>query len=202
MCKQTEHGLTEYAVSPEEVATALSRTVIFDSGPLGGSTVYVRQEGAKRTVADYRPPRRAALWLEGSEDALHVPLPGLLLIRTTTGGRDPAYQVYAVEGRPASCEAPLYHAPLPNIYSGGAVCWGTVPKVGAAQLEGNDLSADWGQLLATPFGSHSVSGKCRSHPDDVRGLYVELERRRARVFPKGELIPARKTLGAALGVTP
>jgi hypothetical protein len=200
MQKQTEHGMTEYAVSPEEVATALSKTVVFDSGLLGGNTICVRSEGAKRTVVEYRPRQKTPLWLEGSEDALHVPLPGLVLVRTTTANRDPQYQVYAVEARPASYDAPLYHAPLPNIFNSGGICWGTVTKVSADHLTGNDLSADWQQLLSTPFGSHSVGGKCRSYPDDVRKLYVELERRQARVYPKKELVSARKTLGGVLGV--
>ena len=56
------------------------------------------------------------------------------------------------------------------------------------------------QLLSTPFGNHSVSGKCNSHPHDVRRLYVDLEKRCSRVYPKKELIPARKTLGGVLGV--
>jgi PRTRC genetic system protein B len=198
--KQTEHGLVEYAVSPEEVATALARTVVFDSGLLGANTLCVRSEGARRTVAEYRPRQKTPLWLEGSQDALHVPLPGLVLIRTTTADRHPDYQVYAVAGRPTSYDTELFHAPLPNVYGNGSICWGTVTKVDSDQLQSNDLSADWAQLLATPFGSHSVSGKCQSHRDDVRKLYLELERRKARVYPKKELVPARKTLGRALGV--
>ncbi|MBN1121798.1 MAG: hypothetical protein JXJ17_12020 [Anaerolineae bacterium] len=199
MRKLTEHGIAEYAVSPDDVAAALSNTVVFDSGLLGGNTLCVRTEGAKRTVVEYRPRQKTPLWLEGSEDALHVPLPALILIRTTTANRDPSYQVYAVAERPASYDVPLYHAPLPNVYSSGSICWGTVTKVSAGHLTGNDLSADWSQLLSTPFGSHLVGGKCASHPDDVRKLYVELERRRARVYPKKELIPARKTPGGVLG---
>ena len=81
MCKQTEHGITEYAVSPEDVATALSNTVVFDSGLIGSNTLCVRSEGARRTVVEYRPRQKTPLWLEGSEDALHVPLPSLLMIR-------------------------------------------------------------------------------------------------------------------------
>jgi hypothetical protein len=200
MRKQTENGIAEYAVSPEDVATALARTVVFDSGLLNSNTLCIRSEGARRSVIEYRRPQKTPLWLEGSEDALHVPLPGLVLIRTTTANRDPQYDVYAVTERPAGYEALLYHAPLPNIYSSGSICWGTVAKVSADHLAGNDLAADWRQLLSTPFGNHSVSGKCATFPDDVRKLYIELERRRSRVYPKKELIPARRTLGGTLGV--
>ena len=201
MCKQTDHGITQYAVSPEDVATALSNTVVFDSGLLGGNTLCVRSEGARRTVVEYRPRQKTPLWLEGSDDALLVPLPGLLMIRTTTANRDPQYEVYAVAERPVAYDVPLYHAPLPNIFNSGGICWGTVTKVKPEHLAGNGLSADWSQLLSTPFGNHSVSGKCVSHRDDIRKLYVELEQRRSRVYPKKELIPVRKTLGNVLGVS-
>ncbi len=188
-------------MSPEDVAMALSNTIVFDSGLLGGNTLCVRSEGAKRTVVEYRPRQKTSLWLEGSQDALHVPLPGLIMIRATTANRDPQYEVYAVAERPASYDVPLYHAPLPNIFSSGGICWGTVTKVKSDHLAGNDLSADWSQLLATPFGNHSVSGKCVSHRDDIRKLYVELEQCRSRVYPKKELIPVRKTLDNVLGVS-
>ena len=147
----------------------------------------------------YRPRQKTPLWLEGREDALHIALPGLILIRTTTADRSPEYQVYAVEARPTSYAAPLYHAPLPNIYSSGGICFGTVEKVKPTQLAGNNLAADWDQLLASPFGNHLISGKCCSHGDDVRKLYIDLEQRHARVYPKRELVPAKKTLGKALG---
>ncbi len=65
---------------------------------------------------------------------------------------------------------------------------------------GDDLAADWDALFATPFGSHSVGAKCASHKDDIRKLYADLEARKARRYPKKELVPAKVTLGMALGV--
>jgi hypothetical protein len=88
---------------------------------------------------------------------------------------------------------------LPNINGDGSVCWGTVTKVKQEALKSNDLAEDWAQLLRTPFGNHSVHGKCRRHDHDIRRLYIELEKRRARVYPKKELVPEKRTLGSILG---
>lgn len=124
------------------------------------------------------------------------------MVRTTISQQNPQYRVYAATERPTSPDAPLYHAPLPNIYYDGNVCWGTVTKPGRQQLAGNDLSADWAQLLATPFGNHGVAHKCRSRPDDIRSLYLDLEKRRARVYPKRELLPLKRALKDVVGGQP
>lgn len=192
--------MTEYPVSPEDIAAALAAKTVFDTGILAENTLCVRAEGATRTVCEYRPPQKTSLWLEGSDDPLRVPLPGLVMIRRTTGGRSPDYEVWAVTERPANYEAPLYHAPLPNVYSRGAICWGTVQRVDSAALAGNTLIADWQQLLGTRFGNHSVSGKSKQHRGDVRQMYLELEARKARVYPKKDLVEAKQTLGHALKV--
>ena len=191
--------MTEYPVSAEAVATALSAKVAFTTGILTPNTICVLSEGARRTVVEYHPAQKTALWLEGADDPLRVPLPGLLMIRSTLTGQNPDYRIYAVTERPVSFDVPLYRAPLPNINGDGSVCWGTVTKVKPEALAGNDLVEDWAQLLGTPFGNHSVHGKCRSFDHDIRRLYVELEKRKARIYPRKELVPEKRTLGSVLG---
>jgi len=115
---------------------------------------------------------------------VRVALPPLLLIRTTTEDRNPQYQVYAVKARPITLDAPLFHAPLPNIFNSGSICWGSVRRVEDSALHGNSLSADWSALLGSPFGDHVVNGKSRSHPHDIRQQLLDLESRKARVYPK------------------
>lgn len=200
MRKKTDAGIAEYPVSTQDIASALASNITFSTGILTPNTLCILEEGAKRIVVEYRSPQKTSLWLEGAEDALRVPLPGLLLIRVTTAKSNPDYLIFAVEERPTRFAVPLYRAPLPNIYQGGGICWGTVTKVKADVLENNSLAEDWAQLLGTPFGNHSVHGKCTSQPQDVRRLYIEMEKRRARTFPRRELIPEKRTLGSILGV--
>jgi hypothetical protein len=126
-------------------------------------------------------------------------LPPLVLIRTTSENKNPHYYLYAVKKRPVSLDVELFHAPLPNIYTGGNICWGSVKKVSDEALSGSSLAEDWQRLLGTRFGDHSVSGKSRQFPRDIRKVFIDMEKRNARVYRKSDLIPAKKTLEQVLG---
>ncbi len=115
---------TEYPVDLAQVALALAAKVTFDTGLLGGYTLLVRQEGVKKTIVEYRPPGKTGLFLDGSDAALRVPLPGLIMIRVTAEDRAPVYGVYAIKRHPETLNVPLFHAPLPNVFGSGAICWG------------------------------------------------------------------------------
>jgi hypothetical protein len=200
MLRKTEgERVTEYPVDPAHVASALAAKITFDTGLLDGSALLVRQDGVKKTVAGYRPPQKTGLFFEGGETALRIPLPGLVMIRTTAAGKSPHYEVYAVKQRPESLDVPLFHAPLPNVFNSGAICWGTVPRLSDTALASTSLSRDWTMLLGSAFGDHAVSGKSKREPHDIRKLLIALEAKMARTYLKGDLIPARKTLAQVLG---
>jgi hypothetical protein len=96
MRKREGDAITEYPIDPTQVAVALAARVSFDTGLLSGNTLLVRTEGVKKTVIEYRKAQKTGVYLDGSETALRVPLPGLLMIRTTSEDRNPSYAVYAV----------------------------------------------------------------------------------------------------------
>lgn len=196
--KQEGAAVSEYPVDAAHVAAALASKTRFDTGLLDGNTLLVRQEGVKRTVVEYRPPGKTGIFLEGVETALRVPLPPLVLIRVTTDGA-PQYGLYAVKKRPSDMDEPLFHAPLPNVFTSGAICWGSVKRVSDEALAGASLKDDWTMLLGSPFGDHACSGKSKAHPSDIRKQLIELEGKKARVYPKRDLIPVKKTLGQVLG---
>ena len=89
MRKREGDAITEYAVDPAQVAVALAAKVTFDTGLLSGDTLLVRTEGVRKTVVEYRKAQKTGVYLDGSETALRVPLPGLLMIRTTNEDRNP-----------------------------------------------------------------------------------------------------------------
>ncbi len=196
--KRDGDTVTEYPVDPAQIARALAARVTFDTGLLAEETLLVRQEGVRRVVVEYRQGQKTGLYLDGSDAPLRVPLPPLVLLRTTVEDRAPQYQVYAVKARPTVLDAPLFHAPLPNVFGSGSICWGSVRRVSDDSLSGSSLVADWDVLLGSPFGDHAVSGKSRTHPHDIRRKLLELESRTARVYPRSDLIPAQKTLAQAL----
>jgi hypothetical protein len=198
--KQDGERISEYPVDPAQIATVLSTKVRFDTGLLTEDALFIRYEGIKKIVVEYRPPQKTGLYLDGSENALRTPFPGLVMIRTTIEDKRPEYQIYAVKKRPTTLATTLFHAPLPNIYDHGGVCWGTVKNVSEAGLKGTSLAEDWKVLLGSPFGGHAVGGKSKSHPQDVLKLMVELEARKARVYPNNDLLSTRKTLEQVIGV--
>ena len=197
--KREGDAVSEYPVDPTQIAMALSAKVRFDTGLLSDRTLLVRQEGTKKIVAEYRAPQKTGLYLDGSETALRVPLPGLVLIRLTSENKNPQYGVFAVKKRPITLNEPLFHAPLPNVFSSGNICWGTVPQVDESGLQAASLAGDWAVLLGSRFNDHGVSGKSKSHPSDIRQMLIALEGRNARTYPKSDLLPAKKTLAQVLG---
>jgi PRTRC genetic system protein B len=197
--KQSDGRITEHPVDPAQIAVALAAKVTFDTGLLGGNTLLVRQDGVKRTVVEYRPPQKTGLFFEGSETALRVPLPGLVLVRVTSADDAPHCTVFAVKRRPEKLDTPLFHAPLPNVFGSGAVCWGTVPRVDTDSLRGASLAADWAMLLGSAFGDHALSGKSIRQSSDIRKLLIDLEVKKARRYPTGDLVPVRRTLAQVIG---
>ena len=129
LLKREGEQVAEYPVDPAQVALALAAKVCFDTGLLSGNTLLVRHEGVKKTVVEYRAPQKTGLYLEGSESAIRVPLPALVFIRATTEDKNPQYRLFAVKKRPSTLDAPLFHAPLPNVFNTGTICWGSVPSV-------------------------------------------------------------------------
>ena len=197
--KREGEAVTEYPVDPAQIATALAARVTYDSGLLTGDTLLVRYSGVRQIVAEYRKPGKTGLYLEGSDTPLRIPLPGLVLIRATSEGRSPAYHLYAVKKRPETLAAPLFQAPLPNVFGTGNICWGTVEVVSKAALASASLAEDWARLLGSRFGDHGVFGKSKTYRDDIRQQWIALEQRNARVYPKSDLIADRRTLEQVLG---
>lgn len=191
---------TEYPIDPAQVMQVLSTKITFTTGLLSQNTLYVHQEGISKTVAEYRPPQVTGVFMDDSEIALRVPLPGLVMIRRTQDDHSPNYTVYAVKKRPETLETPLFHAPLPNVFTSGSICWGSVKRVSDEALQDVNLAPDWAMLLGSPFGNHAVNGKSKSHPDDIRQKLIALEAKKARRYPISDLIPARKTFGQLLEV--
>jgi hypothetical protein len=192
--KATEKGYTEYPVDANQVAQALSAKICFDTGLMSDDVLLVQRGGLREVIVSYRKPQKTGLWLEGSSEPLRVPLPGLLMIRTSKGAQ-PQYSLFAVKKRPENLDIPLYHAPLPNVYSSGNICWGNV-RLNVQQ--GSSLAEDWKLLLGSAFGTHSVGGKSYMNLSDVRQTLLWLAKEQKRVYLKRDLVSANQSLRQVL----
>lgn len=164
-----------------------------NSGFIPPDVVWIHKRNTTLTIASYRPPQITGIWLEGVDYALHVPLPGLLLIHNTNNR---ASSLFAVASPPTNGDTPLFAAPLPNTGTDyGLVCWGSVSIPDAS----NDLAPVWSTLLGSAFVNHGVANKSQKHPGDIRDLLVELHEQKATEYPHDDLIPAAaKTLAKAM----
>ncbi|MEO1666746.1 MAG: hypothetical protein AAFU54_19060 [Chloroflexota bacterium] len=192
-------GIQDYPVDPQEIATALAAEMEFTTGFIPDDILYHKQVGTKQTVVGYRKQQKTGLWLDGREDAIRVPLPHMVMIRTTTGGSNPDYEVYACHKRPETLTDDLYYAPLPNVFNHGGICWGTVSR--GTTFKGMSLAEDWKNLLGSRFGNHAVGGKSKKHRSDIRDMLLELDKnQRRRVYPRSDLIPANTNLAKILKI--
>jgi len=86
--------------------------------------------------------------------------------------------------------APLFAAPLPNVSESGQICFGVNLPPRAA---GEGIERAWSLFMKSTFTDHSVKGKSRKHPDDIRLSLQELAQARARKYPAKDLIKLELT---------
>ena len=74
----------------------------------------------------------------------------------------------------------LYHAPLPNVYNDGKLCFGTntPPDLNRGEEVGKStaqlLQEAWEMFIGSPFNGHLAQDKSKTHPTDVREQLVAL----------------------------
>lgn len=180
-----------YAINPADLTGIFGKESLgFSSGLLADDIIYTGLQGGRQQLLSYRPPQVTGIYLEGSDRPLRVPLPGLLLYRAAGhGGHRPDHRLFAVQARPTALDEKLFHAPLPNVYSRGSICWGTVEQA-AASAQVVSLAQDWAQFLGSTFGSHMVDGKSKQYPADIRQQFIALDAAGAEVYPLDDLVPA------------
>ena len=126
-------------------------------------------------------------WIEGSDEPVKCPLPGMVWI-TTQNGRSTSYRIYAVKERPTTLDDLVYEMPLPNV-GGGGMCWGTtqMPDIPEASI---DFGPAWTAFFSTPFGNHTVYNKSqrKKYKNDIRLLLFDLAKRGAKTYPVSDLV--------------
>jgi PRTRC genetic system protein B len=131
------------------------------------------------------PAQKVEITLEakegrGAPDVLKVPIPRTVLLGSATH-----YYLWALKTDHFEREAPVFHAPFPNVYSDGRVCWGA--NTAPSPIPQNARKA-WELFFGTPFNIHLAADKSRSHPRDVGQLLRELAEKKSRSYPIGDLV--------------
>lgn len=129
--------------------------------------------------------------LQGNETVtLQVPMPALAFL-----GYGQRYHLWAFNDRELSANTPLFAAPLPNVDGNGSICFGTniMPQASA-----RTIGDAWNLFLASPFSNHSINGKSKAFPEDVRVQLEKLAQSGRRRYPLRDLVPLRTTANQAI----
>jgi PRTRC genetic system protein B len=192
--------LVEKVLVFDQVAGAHTRV----STDTGWVTTDLKRWGSSdgtRWAVKYIPPQPHRLILpralddaaEAAEDdqVAEVRLPGLVFF-----GYGKTYYVWALPGKEFDERATLLHAPLPNVYDDGHICWGnnTAPEVAERFCD-----PAWSIFQRSPYTSNETTGKSRRNMDDVRKTLLALAERGARAaYPVSDLVPFKLTLADAV----
>jgi PRTRC genetic system protein B len=123
---------------------------------------------------------------QGNEPVnLPVAMPALAFF-----GYGQKYYLWAFTDRELNANSPLFAAPLPNIEGNGAICFGqnVLP-----QASTKTIGEAWNLFLTSPFSTHSVNGKSKTFPEDVRKQLEKLAQANVRRYPLRDLVPLRET---------
>jgi PRTRC genetic system protein B len=167
-------------LSPTDIAAAFRETPI-DSGWIPPEIVRTGQTTATNFTIGWFPPKKYTCPFLAKDNSIiqkTVPLPGLLF-----AGKGKDYAVWATSCR-FFPDKPLYHAPLPNVHSNGAICWGTnrPPECTAQALRQAFLL-----FIHSPFNRDLITGKSVKHPHDIRKHLTELQNKKS--YPTKDLVP-------------
>lgn len=186
LTRRQGRGWTTYPISPDDLAAALgalpSATGLVPQNTLGAGSV-----GGQRFYVLHVPPRPAALCVADRKQPHVIQTPPLIWAGC---GND--YRIFALNTleRPRP-DTPLSHAPFPNTYDAGSICWGSTEPRGVASGD-TLLRALELYLEGSFFNSHMAQHRSRRKPRNVITLYRTLDAETP--YPLDDLIPAGRTL--------
>ncbi|NCC36154.1 MAG: hypothetical protein EOM24_29700 [Chloroflexia bacterium] len=181
LTRRQGRGWVSYPISAEDLAAALGKLPT-SSGLLPPNTLGTGTVNGQRFYVLAVPPRPATLRIAGRTRPYTIQTPPLIWAGC---GQD--YRIFALAtlDQPHG-PTPLAHAPFPNTYASGAICWGsTEPRAVAApatMLHVLDL-----YLEGSCFNHHLAQQRSRSKPRNVVTRYRTLSA--ATPYPLDDLVP-------------
>lgn len=205
---QAEDGSIRYKfLSAQSVRLAFSREPV-DSGWLAPAILRWGYGQAGQWAIMFIPPASHTLWLPttstgvgannlthvqtGEEEtqqltegwvAVRLPLPAFVF-----AGVRQQYYLWAVKEKVFNPELAGYHAPLPNVYTDGRICWGS-NQIGLATPQ--SLKEAWQLFISSPFNAHLVQGKSKQFGANILDQLGRLGATNRQSYPAKDLLPFR-----------
>lgn len=186
LTRRRGHGWITYPVDPDDLAGALGKLPTH-SGLLPPNTLGTGTVNGQRFYVLLVPPRPARLRVTGRKEPFPLQTPPLIWAGC---GQD--YRIFALPSLDSpQLQSPLAHAPFPNTYDPGSICWGSTerrPDAGTdTMLPVLDLYLE-GSFFNSHFGQHRSQSKPRSVVTLYRSLCQD------RPYPLDDLVPAGREL--------
>jgi PRTRC genetic system protein B len=177
---KSDQGVTDKLVAGSDLALVFNDTPI-DSDWFPPNTLRWGLKAGKPWIALYIPAGKAIVHLP---EPFIVPLPPLVFF-----GHDRNYRVRAIRKGYPSPSSPLFHAPFPNVYDDGRICFGsnTVPVCDALTVE-----SVWHLFLESSFIAHLDNRKSVSNPSSIIPVLKGLAGKSK--YPLKDLVPCNETL--------
>lgn len=150
-------------------------------------------KGSKGTwMLRWHPPAKYTFHIEmdGKVRNLRMMMPALVWF-----GQKNHYYIWATKGPRFDPKGLLHHAPLPNIDTVGAICFG---KNTRPSVESGGFEKAWKLFWEAPFNGHHCQRKSRQHGDDIRLQLFALARSKAPSYPSDDLVKGNWTVEAAV----
>lgn len=182
-------GWRSYPVDPAAVAQTLGK-LPQSAGLLPPNTLTTGLIGGLPFYVVYLPPRQVCLTIAiGVDEAPYT----IMTPPLVWGGCQHAYRIYALnqDGHPTDPSLPLCHAPFPNVYEDGGICWGDAdarPEAAPGTLE----AALQLFLRGSRFSFHVAGKKSRRWAANIVAHYADLLP--DETYPLDDLIPMGQPL--------
>lgn len=174
-------------VTIQDVASAFTN-VEHDSGWFGEGVIRAGRSARGDWFVYTASPQKITIALQTPEETVPItfPIPTTVLI-----GVGPAYFLYAAQDTKITPRSSLYHAPFPNVYGNGRICWGSNHRPSAHHTR---AKAIWKLFFETPFNTHLARKKSKAFEDNITEQLRSLSDHHARKYPAADLVRFNTTL--------
>lgn len=177
-CRYDNGGIHSKLVGLADIQAAVTGSE-FDSGWISHEMLRFGNSPAGRWEVTAHAARVVSLSLD--DETITIPVPKTIMICHGT-----LVRVFAVADEEVTPETKMYIFPLPHVGEDGSICWGSVTR--KDQMAPGELL---NLFLASGFSAHSVGGKSRKYPDDIRRMLRALSEKHATKYPVGDLMQLR-----------
>lgn len=177
---------TRKFLSEGQVAMAFAKESVVDSDWLPGNILRTGHSMQDSFTIGWFGRRRHTCGIMQESvkiEPLTIPLPSIVF-----AGRGRTYYIWAAKGSRFDPAGAPFHAPFPNVYPNGSICWGSNKP---PECTPQTIEAAFRMFLSSPFSNHLLTGKSRSEEKDVRMVLRSLANH--RLYPGKDLVPLRRS---------